>query len=107
MPPVLALLSTLIGSKYPSLELIFMVPKVFEPLKFDCSTFGLPSYPHLTSVAKTDSTQNAPANSVQEGRNGGSNQKEKKKEKTVYAQNFSHWGPLRIYPLCEFIFGSA
>ena len=37
MPPDLALLSTLIGSNYPSLELIFMVPKVFEPLKFDCN----------------------------------------------------------------------
>ena len=36
MPPDLALLSTLIGSNYPSLELIFMVPNVFEPLKFDC-----------------------------------------------------------------------
>ena len=37
MPPNLALLSTLTGSTYPCLELIFMVPKVFEPLKFDCS----------------------------------------------------------------------
>ena len=36
MPPDLALLSTLIGSNYPCLELIFMVPKVFELLKFDC-----------------------------------------------------------------------
>ena len=36
MPPDLALLSTLIGSNYPCLELIFMVLKVFEPLKFDC-----------------------------------------------------------------------
>ena len=36
MPPDLALLSTLIGSNYPCLELIFMVPKVFEPLKFYC-----------------------------------------------------------------------
>ena len=36
MPPDLALLSTLIGSNCPCLELIFMVPKVFEPLKFDC-----------------------------------------------------------------------
>ena len=36
MPPDLALLSTLIGSNYPCLELIFIVPKVFEPLKFDC-----------------------------------------------------------------------
>ena len=36
MPPDLALSSTLIGSNYHCLELIFMVPKVFEPLKFDC-----------------------------------------------------------------------
>ena len=36
MPPDLALLSTLIGSNYPCLELFFMVPKVFEPLEFDC-----------------------------------------------------------------------
>ena len=36
-PPDLALLSTLTGSNYPCLELIFMVPKVFEPLKFDCT----------------------------------------------------------------------
>ena len=36
MSPDLALLSTLDGSNYPCLELIFMVPKVFEPLKFDC-----------------------------------------------------------------------
>ena len=34
--PDLALSSTLIGSNYPCLELIFMVPKVFERLKFDC-----------------------------------------------------------------------
>ena len=37
MPPDLALSATLIGSNYPCLELIFMVPKVFEPLKFDCN----------------------------------------------------------------------
>ena len=36
MSPDLELLSTLIGSNYPCLELIFMVSKVFEPLKFDC-----------------------------------------------------------------------
>ena len=35
MPPDLALLSTLNSSNYPCLELIFMVPKMFEPLKFD------------------------------------------------------------------------
>ena len=34
--PDLALSSTLIGSNYPCLELFFIVPKVFEPLKFDC-----------------------------------------------------------------------
>ena len=27
------------GSSYPCLEIIFMVPKVFEPLKFDCIKF--------------------------------------------------------------------
>ena len=36
MLPDLALLSTLIRSNYPCLELIFMVPKVFESLKFYC-----------------------------------------------------------------------
>ena len=43
MPPNLELSSTLIGSNYPCLELIFMVPKVFEPLKFYCSkhAFGI------------------------------------------------------------------
>ena len=35
-PSDLALLSSLTGSNYPCLELIFMVPQVFEPLKFDC-----------------------------------------------------------------------
>ena len=35
MPPDLALSSILIGSNNPCLELIFMVPKVFKPLKFD------------------------------------------------------------------------
>ena len=36
MPPVLVLLSTLIGSIFPCLEQIIMVPKVFETLRFDC-----------------------------------------------------------------------
>ena len=39
MPPGLALLSTLIDSNNPCLEIIFMVPKMFEPLKFDCIYF--------------------------------------------------------------------
>ena len=37
IPPDLALLSILTGSNYPCLELIFMVPKMFEPMKFDCT----------------------------------------------------------------------
>ena len=37
MPPDLALLLTLISSDYPCLEHIFMVPKVFEALKFGCT----------------------------------------------------------------------
>ena len=37
VPPDLALLSTLIGSNYPCLELTFMVPKVFEPVNFYCT----------------------------------------------------------------------
>ena len=36
MPPDLALCLTLISSNYPSLEHIFIVPKVFEPSKFYC-----------------------------------------------------------------------
>ena len=36
MAPDLVLLSTLINSNFPCLKLIFMVPKVLEPLKFDC-----------------------------------------------------------------------
>ena len=37
MPPDLAQGLTLNSSNYPCLELIFMVPMVFEPMKFDCS----------------------------------------------------------------------
>ena len=37
MPPDLALCLTLISSNYPCLEHLFMVPKVFEPLKLNCS----------------------------------------------------------------------
>ena len=36
MLPDLALSSTLTSSNYPCLELMFMVPKVFKPLKFSC-----------------------------------------------------------------------
>ena len=42
MSPDLALLSTFIGSNYPCLELICMVPSVFEPFKFDCINFTVP-----------------------------------------------------------------
>ena len=48
MSPDLALSPTLIGSNYPCLELIFIVPKVFEPLKFDCS---LDTFPILNYIA--------------------------------------------------------
>ena len=41
MPPDMALLTTIFGSNYPCLELICMVPKVFEPLKFDCIVITL------------------------------------------------------------------
>ena len=37
MPPDLAQWLTLISSNYPCLEYIFMVPNVFEPLKFYCN----------------------------------------------------------------------
>ena len=40
VPPDLALFLTLIDSNYPCLELIFMGPKVFEPLKFDCMSLS-------------------------------------------------------------------
>ena len=36
MPPGMALTVTLRGSNYRCLEQIFMVPKGFEPSKFDC-----------------------------------------------------------------------
>ena len=52
MPPDLALLSTFIGSNYPCLELIFMVPKVFEPLKFDCNE-NMPNPGHKQSQRKS------------------------------------------------------
>ena len=50
MPPDLALLSTLNGSNYPCLELNFMVPKVFEPLKFDCIYIYIYIYFQVMSV---------------------------------------------------------
>ena len=34
MPSMLALRLTIISSKYPCLEHLFMVPKMLEPLKF-------------------------------------------------------------------------
>ena len=37
IPPDLALWFTLVSSNYPCLEHIFMIPKVFEPLKFYCN----------------------------------------------------------------------
>ena len=40
-PPDLALWLTVISSNYLCLEHIFMVPKLFEPLKFHCTYFSL------------------------------------------------------------------
>ena len=51
MPPDMALLSTLTGSNYPCLELIFKVPKVFEPLKFDYT--GLERTGHTLCIVDT------------------------------------------------------
>ena len=50
IPSDLALLSILTGSNYPCLELIFMVPKVFEPLKFDCILLMLGILKHLSLI---------------------------------------------------------
>ena len=44
MPPNLAPLATFVVSNYRCLELIFMVPKVFESLKFFCSLDALPFF---------------------------------------------------------------
>ena len=56
MPPDLALCLTLISSKYPCLEHIFMVPKVFEPLKFHCMVRVGLIYTHIRymSMCKLD-----------------------------------------------------
>ena len=51
--PDLALLSTLIGSNYPFLELIFMVPEVFEPLKFDCNNNNHDNYDNNKKIMRT------------------------------------------------------
>ena len=55
LPSDLALWLTLSGSNYPYLEQISMVPKMFEPLKFDCTSYDLIiaertiySPPHIT-----------------------------------------------------------
>ena len=40
MPPSLALRLTLSSSNYPSLDRIFMVPKVFALLKYSCITLN-------------------------------------------------------------------
>ena len=53
MPPDLALSSTLISSNYPCLEVIFMVPKVFEPLKFEFNKISLSTL-HWNFVIASD-----------------------------------------------------
>ena len=42
MPPGVALIVTFRGSNYRCLEQIFMVPKGFEPSRFDCMSILLP-----------------------------------------------------------------
>ena len=54
MPSDLALKLTLISSNYPCLEHIFMVPKVFEPLKFYCIT--LPESVSIGPKAENEDT---------------------------------------------------
>ena len=56
MPPDLPLWLTLISSIYPCLELIFMVPKVFEPLKFYCIWVHLHVFLPFSSRGKTPVT---------------------------------------------------
>ena len=45
MPPGMALIVTFRGSNYRCLEQIFMVPKGFEPSKFDCKGFEFSKNP--------------------------------------------------------------
>ena len=52
MPPDLAQFSTLNVSNYPCLELILMVPKVFEPLKFYCASMQVKVIPWLVRLNK-------------------------------------------------------
>ena len=51
MPPDLARGFTIISSKCPCLEHIFMVPKVFDPLKFYCIHCNFPFSLKLNSFA--------------------------------------------------------
>ena len=44
MPPVLAIRLTLISSNYPCLKHLFMLPEVFETLKFDRVYLGVLLY---------------------------------------------------------------
>ena len=50
LPPDLALCLKLISSHYPCLEHLFMVPKVFEPLKLYCSMLLLVIQGSLTKT---------------------------------------------------------
>ena len=49
VPPGMALIVAFRGSNYRCLEQIFMVPKAFEPSKFDLvmGIGAFPGYPHL------------------------------------------------------------
>ena len=65
MPPDLALSSTLIGLNNPCLELIFMVPKVFEPLKFYCK--HLDQYKSIKNVKKMEKIKEESGNFESDG----------------------------------------
>ena len=58
MPHDLAPLSTLIGSNYPCLELIFMVPVVSEPLKFYCISLAIKKRTKTMHVLAVKSQKN-------------------------------------------------
>ena len=58
LPSDLALWLTLSGSNYPCLEQISMVPKMFEPLKFDCSNLVIVwTQLHLSEIYKGHSLE--------------------------------------------------
>ena len=70
MSPDLALLSTLTGSNYPCLEQIFMVPKVFEPSKFNCSYMSACLSGNAENTCRGSNCNVAPSFSMGENSSG-------------------------------------